>query len=518
MTSTEIRQSARPAARPIPRRLLRALLAIGLVFGLVLGTLLGLSLGPRAPTLGDARAGDETLAADVRAALRNDRGYQTLSVGRVRGGVVSFAGLGEEDGTVPTPQTRYEMGSITKTFTGMLLADAVARQEMAVEDRLAQHLPELAGTPAGDLTLFELATHSSGLPPFPPEIAYEVLAGTLSNENSHQVSVERVIEDSRTVELKDQGQYAYSNLGMSLLGHAEARAAGVPDWPTLATQRILQPLGMTATTFAATANDIPNGALEGHKSNGWRAPHWYGAGFAPAGSGTWTTAEDLTRFAAAVLAGKAPGMAALEPEAEASNGEIGLAWQISEVDRREITWHNGGTGGMHAMLALDRERQQAVVILGNTTRPADRAALALAATDGPVTAVDSLGIPSIPMVAATLAGVWFLIILATAAVRGRDRLSVASGLLAGAAGLLILLAHGPWVFVPAWVWSPLTGVCVAFAGYAVLRSTYLPIWPPGSSKESRPLEAPRRTWRRRMLGVLSAVGNLIVLGCVIWSL
>jgi hypothetical protein len=173
---------------------------------------------------------------------------------------------------------------------------------------------------------------------------------------------------------------------------------------------------------------------------------------------------------------------------------------------------------MHAMLALDRERQQAVVILGNTTRPADRAALALAATDGPITAVDSLGIPSIPMVAATLAGVWFVIIFATAAVRGRDRLSVASGLLAGAAGLLLLLAHGPWVFVPAWVWSPLTGVCVAFAGYAVLRSTYLPVWPPGSSRESRPLEAPRRTWRRRVLGVLSAVGNLIVLGYVIWSL
>ena len=67
----------------------------------------------------------------------------------------------------------------------------------------------------------------------------------------------RVIEASRTVKLKNQGKYAYSNLGMSLLGHAEARAAGVPDWPTLATQRILQPLGMTATTFAATATDIP---------------------------------------------------------------------------------------------------------------------------------------------------------------------------------------------------------------------------------------------------------------------
>jgi CubicO group peptidase (beta-lactamase class C family) len=98
---------------------------------------------------------------------------------------------------------------------------------------------------------------------------------------------------------------------MSLLGHAEARAAGVPDWPTLARQRMLQPLGMSATTFAATADDIPPGAMPAHHDNGWRAPHWYGPGFAPAGSGNWTTAQDLTRFAAAVLANKVPGVAAL---------------------------------------------------------------------------------------------------------------------------------------------------------------------------------------------------------------
>jgi CubicO group peptidase (beta-lactamase class C family) len=516
MTGTDVRKTERPASPANRPRRLRALLAIGLVFGLALGTLAGLTLGPRTPALGNAQTGDQALVSDVRAALGSDRGYQTLSVGRVRGGTVSFAGLGEEDGAVPTPQTRYEMGSIAKTFTGMLLADAVTRQEMAVEDRLAQHLPELAGTPAGDLTLFELATHSSGLPSFPPDIAYSVLAGTLGNVNPYEVSVERVIEASRAVELENQGEYAYSNLGMSLLGRAEARVAGVPDWPTLATQRILQPLGMTATTFAATANDIPDGALEGHKSNGWRAPHWYGPGFAPAGSGAWTTTEDLTRFAAAVLAQKAPGMAALEPEAEASTGEIGLAWHTSDVDGREITWHNGGTGGMHTILALDRERQQAVVILGNTTHPADQEGLALAAADGPVTTVDSIGIPSIPMVAATLAGLWFLIIFASAAIRARDRLSAAAGLLAGAAGLLLLLAHGPWLFVPAWIWSPLTGICVAFAGYAVLRSRYLPVWP-GSFPGREPLK-PQKYGRRRVLGVVNVAGYLIVLGCVIWSL
>ena len=175
---------------------------------------------------------------------------------------------------------------------------------------------------------------------------------------------------------------------MSLLGHAEARAAGVPDWPTLATQRMLTPLGMTATTFAVSEADIPDGAVRGHQENGWRAPYWYGEAYLPAGTSTWTTAEDMANFAWAVLTEQAPGMAALEPEAEASSGEIGLAWQVTEVENREITWHNGGTGGMRTMLALDRERQQAVIVLGNTSRWMDQAGLGLAAATGPPAAVD----------------------------------------------------------------------------------------------------------------------------------
>jgi CubicO group peptidase (beta-lactamase class C family) len=532
MTSSDIRPSGRPGITP---RRLRALLVIALVFGVVFGTLLGLSVGPHTPALGDARTGDETLAADVRAALTNDHGYQTLSVGRVRAGTVTFAGLGEEHGAVPTPQTLFELGSITKTFTGMLLADAVTRKEMTLEDRLAQHLPELAGTPAGDITLFELATHSSGLPSIPPDLTFPVLAASAGNDNPYEVSVARVIEASRTVELKHPGKYAYSNLGMSLLGHAEARAAKVADWPTLATQRILQPLGMTATTFAATADDIPDGGLDAHMDNGWRAPYWYGPGFAPAGSGAWSTTEDLARFASAVLAKRAPGLAALESEAESDSGEIGLAWHIIEIEGREITWHNGATGGMRTLLGLDLERQQAVVVLGNTSRGVERVGLILTASDGPVEAVDSPGIPDIPTIVATLAGVWLLIIFARAAVRGEDRLRVATGLVAGAAGLLILLAHGPWVFVPAWVWGTLTGASVAFAGYAVLRSLGLPVWP-RSTKGGDPLEPPKRHGsstkggdpheppkrygfgKRRVLGVLNAVAYLIVLGCAIWSL
>jgi hypothetical protein len=219
-----------------------------------------------------------------------------------------------------------------------------------------------------------------------------------------------------------------------------------------------------------------------------------------------------------VLAKKAPGLAALEPQAEAAGKmEVGFAWHTIEIDGREITWHNGATGGMHTIVALDRQRRQGVVILGNTTRSVDLLGLDLAASNGPVKAVDSAGIPDVPTIAATLAGLWFLIIFASAAVRRKDRLHVAAGLLAGAAGLLLLLAHGPWMLVPAWAWGPLTGASVALAGYAVLRSASLPTWP-GRRTMGDSLESPRRYAWRRALSVVSAVANLIVLGFVIWSL
>jgi CubicO group peptidase (beta-lactamase class C family) len=498
--------SSEPDTRPASstgfwRTHLRTLLVMGLIGGLLIGTLLGLTVGPKTPTLGDTSTGDPALVADVRAVLVNDRGLDTLSVGRIRGGQATFAGLGPADGRPPSPQTRYELGSITKTFTGLLLADAVQRGEMAVEDPLSKHLTELAGSPAGNVTLFELATHSSGVPGLAPTGSGPVLAA-LGNANPYDVSVPELIEATKSVELKNPGKYAYSNLGMSLLGHAEARAAGVTDWPTLVTQRLLTPMAMTSTTFAVTAADIPEGAVRGHRANGWRAPYWYGEAYLPAGASTWTTAEDMAKYVWAVLTRQAPGMAALEPEAEAGNGQIGLAWQITEFQDREITWHNGGTGGMRSMLALDRERQQGVIVLVSTSRSVDRAGLGLAASDGTPVAVDRPALPGIPNLVAIAVGLAFLVSFASAALRGKDKVTVAIGLVSGLSGLLILLAYGPWTWVPAWIWGTLTGAAAALAAYAVLRARDLPNAPA------------KRAW----LGWLNVAASLIVLGLVLHAL
>ena len=311
-------------------------------------------LGPHSLSPGPRFSGDQLLAGDFRATLDSDRGLGSVEVARLRDGKVTYAGLAPDGTAPPTPQTPFELGSITKTMTGMLLADAVRRGEMRLDAPVSDYLPELVGTPAGAATLEQLATHHSGLPALPSHPPTSSVLAVWGNANPYAMSVETLLQLTRDTPLGTPGHFAYSNLGMSLLGHAEARAAGAADWPALARQRLLVPLGMTNTTFVTAADQIPAGTATPHKDNGWRAPHWYGAAFTPAGTSTYTTAEDMMKYARAVVEGQAPGLAALEPVADADQGRIGLAWITSDVSGRTLTWHNGNTGGYRSMLALDR--------------------------------------------------------------------------------------------------------------------------------------------------------------------
>ena len=218
---------------------------------------------------------------------------------------------------------------------------------------VSDYLPELAGTPAGAAPWNSWPPTTAGCRPY-RRACPRLGARRVGQRESVCDECRDLVAAHRDTPLGTPGHFAYSNLGMSLLGHAEARAAGAVDWPALARQRLLVPLGMTNTTFVTAADQIPAGTATPHKDNGWRAPHWYGAAFTPAGTSTYTTAEDMMKYARAVVERQAPGLAALDPVADADEGRIGLAWITSEMSGRTLTWHNGNTGGYRSMLALDR--------------------------------------------------------------------------------------------------------------------------------------------------------------------
>jgi CubicO group peptidase (beta-lactamase class C family) len=434
--------------------------------------------------------------------LDSDRGLASVEVARLRDGKVTYAGLAPDGTAAPTPQTPFELGSITKTMTGMLLADAVRRGEMRLAAPVSDYLPELVGTAAGAATLDQLATHHSGLPALPSGPPASSVLALLGNANPYGMSVETLLQLTRDTPLDTPGRFAYSNLGMSLLGHAEARAAGAADWPALASQRLLVPLGMTNTTFVTAADQIPAGSATPHKDNGWRAPHWYGAAFTPAGTSTITTAEDVMKYARAVVERKAPGLAALEPVADAGESRVGLAWMTSQVSGRALTWHNGGTGGYRSMLALDRETGQAVLVLNSSTRWVDDPGLQLASATSTAELEATLQPgPGLGSIAALLVGLVLLVSSTVVLLRARHRIAAVRGAVNAMAGLVMLRVHGPWALLPAELWSALAGLVLASVIVGSLRSKTQPVGPK----------------RRRWASITSVGFAVLVLLAVAWT-
>lgn len=416
------------------------------VFTLIASVLVGglgfWTLGPH-PYLSEATTGDAALAADVRRAAGDGAGLQRLSVARVEGDRVTFAGVGDEGGDIgaPSPDTVFELGSVTKLWTGMLLADAVDRKEMALDAPISTYLPELAGTAAGKATPRQLATHTSGLPSLPPNMG---VAGVWNVKRGGDVyagwTTQRVIDAARATPTTDVGTRVYSNLGVSLLGHAEARAAKAASWQDLVEQRILTPLGMTHTTFAGT--DPADMALP-HRASGTPSSTWTGDGFSPAGTSTRTTATDMATFVRAVLASKAPGMTALDPIAAAGeHRRQGLNWLVETDQPTPTHWHNGATGGSSSMLALDRSAGRAAVVLGNSDVAVEPIGFALVhpgsgQTQKPVE-LDFETLAPLLFGALMAATVWWY------ALRGHTRTSLLTGVLSAVIGVIVTYVWGPW--------------------------------------------------------------------------
>jgi len=220
---------------------------------------------------------------------------------------------------------------VTKAMTGLLLALAIGAGEVSGSDRLDRFLPGTGA--AGSATLAELATHTSGLPRLP--VLTSLRALTHPHDPYRGVSLRRLIRDTRLVRRGRPGEMVYSNLGVALLGHALAAAAGVPYWE-LARVRVLTPLHMTSS------GDLPASELAAP------ATAWDLGAFAPAG-GLRATVADLLRLAwVAARPADSPFPAAaadaLIPRAATPNGYVGWCWMLTPDTSNPCAWHNGATG------------------------------------------------------------------------------------------------------------------------------------------------------------------------------
>jgi D-alanyl-D-alanine-carboxypeptidase/D-alanyl-D-alanine-endopeptidase len=274
------------------------------------------------------------------------------------------------------PDTRFEIGSLTKIFTGLILADMAVRNEVDLETPLGA----LVGVPAADtMTLRSLATHTSGLP---RRITGPRLAALLTAHHDpyRGTDLDRVTAALARRPPAVPGTFHYSNVGYQLLAAALAAAAGT-TWPDLLEQRICGPLGLTATGMTLDRN-----TARGHDEAGFPFPYSDYA-LLPGAIGLFSSARDLERFLQAQLD---PGSTPLGPAIRLSRTaqtpagcscQAGLGWRLKATGGTCLAWHRGLTHGFSALLAVidAPDARRGLTILANSPAAATLQAIGLKA-------------------------------------------------------------------------------------------------------------------------------------------
>jgi CubicO group peptidase (beta-lactamase class C family) len=283
--------------------------------------------------------------------------------------IVTYGRSAKGDGRPLDGDTLFEIGSITKVFTSLLLTDAVQRKELALADPVAKYLPSTVRVPQRSgraITFQDLSTHTSGLPRLPTNMRPKDPSNPYAD-----YSVDQLYQFLSSYELtRDIGQqYEYSNLGGGLLGHVLATRAGM-DYETLVRTRITGPLGMTSTSITLSP-DMKARLASGHGQMLQPVANWDLPTLAGAGA-LRSSANDLLTFLAAALgyvkSPLAPAMAAMTAMRRPTgiDGlEIALGWHVLTGNGKEIVWHNGGTGGYRTFIGYDPKARVGVVVLSN---------------------------------------------------------------------------------------------------------------------------------------------------------
>lgn len=274
----------------------------------------------------------------------------------------------------------FEIGSITKTFTAILLADMAAKGELALDDPVAKFLPATVTVPSRNgraITLLDLATQQSGLPRMPTNFSPKDATNPFADYDASKLYA---FLSSYALPRDVGAQYEYSNVGVGLLGHVLALRAGT-DYETLVRRRLLDPLGMSDTRVTLTPALRERLAL-GHDPAGVVVPNWDLDALAGAGALRSTVNDMLTYIAANIAADADSTRGPLAPAMHTSHTQrrlagssamgIGLAWHVrTSPTNNTIVWHNGGTGGYRTFSGYDPRSRRGVVVLTNSNISAD---------------------------------------------------------------------------------------------------------------------------------------------------
>ena len=321
-----------------------------------------------------SNAQQSTISTEVKEHIKS-RVDEDINVGIVvaliDGENVEYYSYGKADlktGADVDENSIFEIGSISKTFTGIIVADEVVKGKMKLSDPISKYLSEYTKVPTRNdksITIKDVATHSSSLPRMPDNFA-----PANPNNPYADYTIEMAYDFISGVELtRDIGErYEYSNLALGMLGHI-LELQYDKDYEAIMVERIANPLGMNNTRIVFTP-EMKKHLAKGH-NNGEEVENWDLPALAGAGA-IRSSPVDMVKYVQANMGvHKTPLYEAMQLshktayENEDQKFKIGLTWHYSNDG--EIIQHGGATGGYRAFAGFIAGTEKGVVVLTNST-------------------------------------------------------------------------------------------------------------------------------------------------------
>ena len=336
-----------------------ALRAVAVVVVVVVALLLILWLQERSSTR-------ELANGEGSSILMDFPDHTEVAIAIVEDGQTRFHGVIKENQVlipIKNEERVFEVGSITKLFTSVLLASLVNEGKVMLDDPI-HHCLGLPPEKGGKITLLSLANHTSGLPRLPGNMQMDDVNNPYKNYRagdleefirSHWAEGENVI-----------GNYHYSNLGTGLLGYLLGRSQGV-SYEDLLQERVFSRYGMRQSY--TRAEDAGDSLVKGLNAGGEVTSNWDFDALMGAG-GALSTVKDLSAFASAQFNKEDDDLMLTRAPTHVVNDRLkmGLGWHILLTDSgKELHCHNGGTGGYSSSIAINMADEVAVIVLSNVS-------------------------------------------------------------------------------------------------------------------------------------------------------
>jgi CubicO group peptidase (beta-lactamase class C family) len=305
-----------------------------------------------------------------------------LSIGILKEGKTYFYNYGETkkaNGKLPSSKNLYEIGSITKTFTGILLAKAVTENKIKLNDPVNKYLPKnipLISFGDDTLKIVHLSNHTSGLPPLPDNFDTTDLTNPYRNYDE-----KKLLEYLKHASLsrKPGQKFEYCNLAVGLLGYIIQQVNKMP-FDKMVSTFITSKAGMTDTRQLLTKKDSTL-FMQGYDESFFPQSQWDFKALTAAGSLRSNT-EDMLKYAALNL--KAPDDKMQKvidlshvQTFDAGDQKIGLNWFMQNWGWGQLLFHGGATGGYRSLLAINPKTGNAIILLSNTGVSNDEVGVAI---------------------------------------------------------------------------------------------------------------------------------------------